>query len=216
VRKLFALLTICSGMLVGQSIESNTITVTVSKNLNLAPEQVTLDIVVSSDGTAMLDDVQAFLRNAGITGATFRGVANTAAVSSGIILPVIAIPVITPLPVLPSTLPVASVRWEFELTEPIGKLTATAAALSKVTPPGPAGKFLSATFSVTNLFASDATIADARRKALPDLIAAAQQKAKSIADAAGFSVGPVLAFRDGPGDASLIVKFALLRFSSAQ
>jgi uncharacterized protein YggE len=211
VKKIFALLAICWGMLVGQAIESNTITVTVSKNLSLPPEQVTLDILVSSDATATLDDAQAFLRNAGVTGATFRAVANTAAVSSGII-----IPVITPLPVLPSTLPVASVRWEFELTEPIGKLTATVAALSKVTPPGPAGKFLSATFSVTNLFASDATIADARRKALPDLIAAAQQKAKSIADAAGFSVGPVLAFRDGPGDASLIVKFALLRFSSAQ
>jgi hypothetical protein len=216
MRTIAILFLICAAQLVGQVEDSNSITVTVSKNLSLPPDQVTLDIQVSSDLTATLDDAQALLRSVGITGAAFRSISSSGRLTFFANANRSGAASVTPVSTLLfSFLTSPPLAWRFELTEPISKLQDTIAAINKLSKPGAAGKSLSATLLASSSFANDAAVADARRKALPDLIAAAQQKAKSTADAAGLTLGPILAFSEGP-DLSLTVKFALQRFNSVQ
>lgn len=84
------ILALFSCALVSGQVTSNSVTVNISRNANLQPDQIVLDIEVSAGPAATLDQVVAALQGSGVTQANFSGLSSGPGqqVSWGFSLPV--------------------------------------------------------------------------------------------------------------------------------
>jgi hypothetical protein len=206
-------------LLFGQ-LDSNSVTVTASRNVNLQPDQVLFGVYVGAPLTASLDDVLAAVKGVGITSANFSNVSGSPTgiinVGAGFAQP--------PTPV----------QWSFGLAVPFAQMRATVAALASLQQSimqNNSGFSLS--FSVQGTQVS-ASLQQAQTCSLTGLIADATAQAQKLASAAGLNLGSILAmsslssipavqtysvflagsFASGttPQNCTLTVKFGLTRF----
>jgi len=176
-----------------QQIDSNSITVTVSRDLNLQADQVLVYASVTSDPDATLDDVLTALQGSGITSANFNGV-NSFSIYLGSHVQ-------------------TKLSWRFSLPPvPLSKIkdaAATIAAAQQTFSQKKSSLELSIGFGGTR-------VSDAMRESHPcsrsDLMADARVQAQKLADAGGLSLGPILnisGVTSSPaGGCSITVKFA--------
>ncbi|HYL37204.1 MAG TPA: hypothetical protein VEV17_14905 [Bryobacteraceae bacterium] len=198
-----------SASLVFGQLDSNSLTVTASRNTNLQPDQVVYSVMVESGINTSLDDVIAALQGSGITAANFSGI-DTA---FGIIL--------TGTPS-----PQPTIDWMFTLAGPLSKIKDTISTLNNVQQSiAKQNKGLKMSFSVQGTQVSP-QLAQSQPCVMADLLADARAQAQNLASAAGFTVDTILAMSSvtstmqGIRLAALLavppctvtVKFALLRF----
>lgn len=157
------------------------ITVTASRPLAVQPDEVSLQLTVTSNTNAGLDDITTAMQQAGISGATFAGVyTSTFYTGNGT-----------------QSTPQSQLQWSFSLTAPLAKIkdtfTALVAAqqsLAKATPP----------FGFS-FYGAGTLISPQRQQSLTcpdtDLVNDAQTAAQKIAAAAGVSLGPILGVSGG-------------------
>ncbi len=169
-----ALLLLATGCMCFGQLDSNSVTIQVSRASDVQPDVATLSITVTSSLSTGLDQVVAALQGTGITSANLAGV-NT----------------ITGIP-LRSMLPETSLAWTFSLSVPFAALKNTAAMLSTLQ--------AKLTFSVQGSDVSPQLLA-AQKCSIPDLINGARAQAKKLTDAAGLGLGPILALADSPASA---------------
>jgi uncharacterized protein YggE len=157
----------------------NAITISASRPVAVQADEVSLQLNVTSDVSAGLDDITAALQQAGLSGAVFTGV-STATVY-----------VQSPAP------PQSQLRWSFTLTAPLARIkdtfTALLAAQQALANGSPALglSFYGGQTLISPQLQQSLTCPDA------DLLHDAQTEAQSIAAAAGVSVGPVLSMGGG-------------------
>ena len=187
--------------------DSNSVTVTATRNLSATPDEAlfVLNVITGSDAT--LDDVVATLKPLGITVTNFNGLNST----------------LLNLGPLGDSL---SLGWGFTLNIPIAKLSATIdtlTSLQKSIPKAKRGWQLN--FSVQGTQVS-AQALQSQTCATSDLISDARAQAQKLATAAGLSLGSILAMSGITPSSiasaigvpyygatcSLTVKFALIRF----
>ncbi len=152
-------------------LDTNSITVSVSRSSTVQPDQVVFAVTVQSGLNASLDDVLAALQGSGITAANLAGVSSN-----------------NPSPYTQST-----ILWTFTLTAPFSKQKDTVTsltALEQTVAQGKSGLTLSFTVAGTQV---SAQALQSQTCSLTGLISDAQAQAQSIAAAAGVTVGPVLA-----------------------
>ena len=224
-----AILGLClsSSLAFGQ-IDSNSVTVTASRSANLQPDEVLFLVSVSSSSTGTtLSDVIAVLQGTGITQASLTGVNVHQST-----LPVNRLPVIDPTTgtTTVTTTRQSALEWGFSLAVPLTKLKDTVAMLAALQQSVlQKNNGLTLSFYLQTLQVS-AKLAQTASCASSDLLSDARAKAQKLADAAGFSVGNVLAISSTistepagsvsiyqsssyqPSGCSLTGKFALGRF----
>jgi uncharacterized protein YggE len=158
----------------------NTITISASRTASSPPDQVSIFLDVTSDQTAGLDDINAALAEAGITGASFTGVSTSFATGSS--------------PCSPCGQ--SALEWYFTLTTPLGKLTPTLAQLAKaqqsLTQQNSAWSF---SFSLQSLGTSQPSQPACDEAGLAS---DARSQAQTLAAAAGAGVGAILNLSDQP------------------
>ncbi|MGI8746075.1 MAG: hypothetical protein ACR2NN_26535 [Bryobacteraceae bacterium] len=210
VNRILALVAITAALSFGQQLDSNSVTVTASRSTNLPSDEAVFAVYVNSDYKAGLSDVLAALQGSGITAANFSGVnaAQTFQPPSG-----------TPLqPML---------EWAFRLPVALSKIKDTVAALTALQQSVmQKNNGLTVSFTVQGTQVST-QLQQSQPCAVSDLLSDARVKAQKLADAAGLSVGTVLAMSSQttstapngvaasfpfPPICALTVKFALGRF----
>lgn len=177
--RLFTFLIFAS--LVFAQLDSNSVTVTASRNASLQPDQVVFAVTVISGMDVALNDIVAALQSSGITLSNFVGVSNTGSL------------ILTPGP--PSPQPMLG--WVFGLPVPISKVKDTAAMLSSLQQSiGKDGVALTLSFSVQGTQVS-APLQQSQACSMSDLISDARAQAQKLAAAAGMTAGNVLAMSSG-------------------
>lgn len=182
-------------------LDSNSVTVTASRDSTQAPDQARVSANVTSPLNTSLDDVVAALAGSGITAANFSSLYGvplflTVAGSTQVTSP--------------------GIQWNFQLIVPFSKLKDTLATLTSLQQSlAKKNSGLTMAFSVSGASASSTPGC-----VLADLIADGKAQAQKLASAAGLSVGSVLAMSQFVSTAngvtappcSLTIKFALLRY----
>lgn len=173
-----------SASLAFAQLDSNSVTVTASRNTNLLPDQVVFGVLVDSGLNSSLDDILAALHGSGITAANFLGVSSAPAtvIFSG--------PIPGPIPVTETPM----LQWSFSLAVPFSKMKDTAAALTSLqrTISQQNNSGLRLVFQVQGAQISP-QLQQSQTCLLTDLIADARSQAQKLGDAAGLSVGSILA-----------------------
>ncbi len=208
----------CTSVLFAQ-LDSNSVTVTTSRSVNLQPDQVLLAVYVTSGLNTSLDDVLEAVKPLGITIANFSGVGSNSTFGFAVGIP-------------SSLQPVPSLQWTFGLPVAFSKMKDTIAAVTALQHEIPQTNLgLILTFSVQGTQVSDA-LQQSQACSIPDLIADARAQAQKLASAGGLVAGPILAmstvspsvagvsvagalsaaFLTVPQSCVLTVKFALTRF----
>jgi hypothetical protein len=155
----------------------SSVTVTASRNTNLAPDQAVIQVTVNTNPNASLDDAVAALQGAGITASNFTGV-STVQVQSGKQI-------------------VTQLQWFFTLTVDLTSLKTTFATLTGVQQAAAANNNgIAVSFSVQGTQVS-ARLAQSQTCSLTDLMAEARGQASKLASAANMTVGSVLAVSGG-------------------
>ena len=203
---LCACLRIASGQ-----IESNSVTVTAARTVNLQPDQASFTVTVNTPVSASPNDVIAALQGSGI------GIANLVSVGPSNVL---RIGDFTPAPFM------ATLDWNFSVTVPFTTMKTAFATLAAVANSVKQNnKDFTGRFAFSGAGVSQAALDAARQTVLPDLIADAKNRAKQLTDAAGLGLGAILSISElstaplltsstTPGSTiTLAVKFALLRFN---
>jgi uncharacterized protein YggE len=163
-------------------MDSNTLTITATRALNLQPDQAVLGIYINTPLSTGLDQVTSTLSGTGITAANLVSVNTQPAVQ----------------PILGSTQAAQALQWTFNVTVPFSKMKDTLASLA--TSQQGIGQqsgwsltyFVQGTKVSAELLASEAC-------ALPALVSDARAQAQQVAAAAGVSVGAIVALSDGGG-----------------
>jgi uncharacterized protein YggE len=146
-------------------LETNTLTISATRQINLQPDQAVFAIGVNSSTSESLDQVVAALSALSITAADLSSVDNWD----------------------PSTL-----QWSFTLATPLTSLTATIASLTKLEQTiGQNDSGLSLTFSINGTQVSPQS-QQSQPCSTSDLIADATTQAQKIAAASGLTLGPLL------------------------
>lgn len=174
-------------------LDSNSVTVTSSKNATTTIDQANYTISINTNATTTLDQVVASLQALGITAANLSNISNTTSY-------------------LGNNTVQARLNWGFSWPTPIAKakdtvtqLLATQAAIKQNQPDW--------SFS----FSSYSTYSGQNQAPPPcpsaDLLADAKAQAQKLADTAGLALGQVLALSGSTtSSCSITVKFALLRY----
>lgn len=208
-----------ASLLFGQ-LDSNSVTVTAARNVNLQPDLVVFGVVVESGLNTSLDDVLGAMQGSPITMANFTGVSSLSYL----------------LAVLPPNVqpqPVPTLQWTFVLPAPLSKIKDTTAMLLALQQSlAKKNNGLKLSFSTQGTQISS-QLQQSQGCSIPDLIADARAQAQKLADAGGLSVGTILAmssetstpvgnsipallgfasFASFPPSCSITVKFALGRF----
>jgi hypothetical protein len=161
-------------------LDNDTITVTATRQANVAPDQAVVAVTVNAPATVALDDILALLGSAGITVSDLSGIGST----TGILVP--------------AGNPV-STQWFFTKAIGLTRLNAVLAALGSA---AQAGTAKMPPIAISYYVQSSAT-SDAQRAAypcvLPSLLSDAQRQAQNIASAAGVRVGSIVAMADSGG-----------------
>ncbi len=177
------LMFLISSCLWAQALDSNSITVSVSRSTTLRAEQANFAMSVRSGLDSNLTAIVSALTAAGIQQGDFAGVYDFSTFTN-----------IT----FRDPGEVRELNWQFSYSVPFSKLNETlnslAASAIKVSSANPR---LTMSFSLSGSTVSDASIAEARRKLLPGLMDDARKQAGLLADAGGLAVGQVLAITDG-------------------
>ncbi len=163
-----------SAALAFAQLDSNSVTVTSSRNANLQPDEAVFGVYVDSPTSTTLDDVLAALAGSGITMTNFIGVST----------------VQNPGGTEP---PPPGLEWVFAVTAPIAKTKDTIATLTSLQ-----ARVTQAKSGLVLSFAVQGTqvspkLQQSQPCTLSDLIADARAQAQKLADAAGMPLGPILA-----------------------
>jgi len=183
IRSLVPALVLSASLAFGQ-IDSNAVTVTASRNASLQPDTVLFGVTVTSGFNTGLDDVIAALAGSGITAANFSSLSSPQVIpgfspGTGIItLP----PTVQPM-----------LQWNFTLPVPLSKLKDTSTTLTNIQQ-GFAKKNagLTMSFSVQGTQVSQ-QLQQSQPCVVSDLLADAHAQAQKLADAAGLTLGQILA-----------------------
>jgi uncharacterized protein YggE len=158
------------------TLDANSIVVTASKTVVLVPTEVTFMLNVSADMSLTLDQVLAAI-DFGLTAQDLMGISTYP---------------IGPYPPVPSY---NRITYMFRLTVPFSKMKETTDKLEKLRKSVDTGMDLS--YSTSAVGPSQSAAAEARGKALPDLMADAKMRAESLASAAQLKLGAVQAVSEG-------------------
>ena len=205
-------------------LDSNSVTVGATRSMTQQPDQVLFGVTVQSGLSTSLDDVVAALQGSGITAANFSGI------SMGPVLVFTGNPIPAP-PVSPIAAP--PLQWVFALPAPLAKIKDTIATLTALQKSiARQNNGLTLSFSVQGSQVS-AQLQQSQVCPTSDLLADARAQAQKLANAAGLTLGTVLAMSSGtstsgsvgfvtsvpsfllassPSVCSMTVKFALLRY----
>jgi hypothetical protein len=178
IRSLIPALVLSASLAFGQ-IDSNAVTVTASRNANLQPDTVLFGVTVTSGFNTGLDDVIAALAGSGITAANFSSVSSpfTLSVPTGAIAQ----------PVQPM------LQWNFALPVPLSKLKDTSTTLTNLQQSiAKKNAGLAMSFSVQGTQVSP-QLQQSQPCVISDLLADARAQAQKLADAAGLTLGQLLA-----------------------
>jgi hypothetical protein len=168
-------------------IESHTVTISATRSLVLQPDQIVLQLTVSSNPSATLDQIVGALSGLGITDANLTGTYNSN----------------------PPTL-----TWNFSFTAPLANLTATIGSITKIEQTiAQNNSGLTLTFYIGGTQVSQ-QLQQAQTCPNSDLISDASAQAQKLASAAGLSLGPILrlsnAPRSQPAEPALVAENATL------
>ena len=162
-----------------QAVDTNSITVYVTRSMDVRAEQVSFELSVSADLDSDLTSVTTALTAAGIQSVTFAGVSDVYKYQFG----------------KPQ---VYALNWRFTYSVPYAQFKGALARLGAAAKTiAGSGDLPSLTYSLSGTSVSDATIADARRKLNAPLIADARKEAALLAEAAGMAVGQILGITGG-------------------
>lgn len=162
-------------------LESNTLTISATRQINLQPDQVVFYLSVGSGVSASLDQILTALSALNITSTNLTGVYNS-----------------TP----------QILQWTFTLAVPFGNLAATIGSLTALQGAITQNNSgLALLFSVTGTRVS-AQLQQSQSCSTSDLLADAKVQAQKVAIAAGLVVGPVLTLSEAPATQPSAVDFA--------
>lgn len=191
------ILLLAAAMVASAQVDSNSVTVTASRNLTSLPDQALFQVTVETPITATLEEVIAALQGSGITASNLTGV-NT----NSTLIAVRGSPTSQP-----------SLVWRFSLIAPLSKTRDTVVSLNALQQ---SVMQKNSAWSVSSSFYSTQTSPQAQAACpMADLMADARARAQKLADAAGLSLGAVSAIAgstDNGYNCSLTVKFTLLRY----
>ena len=174
-------------------VDSNSVTVTVSRSVNLVPDETVFSVSVTSAYGASLDDILAALKGTGVTAAGFVSVSDGYNYLNQ-----------------PPTL-----VWTFSLSAPLSKLKDTVAALTRAQQSQPAKGGLAISFYVSSTRVS-ARGQQTQGCVAADLVSDARARAQTTAAATGRILGRLLALAATTTDqapaCSLTAKFSLVGF----
>jgi uncharacterized protein YggE len=158
----------------GSQVPPNSVTVNISRNANLQPDQILLGIVVNTGPAATLDQVLAALQGSGITQANFSSLSSSQQYS-------------------PKGGPAQQLAWGFSLPVAFSNLKSTVTMLSALqTAIAKNNPGFTMSFAVQGTQVSPQA-QQSVSCAAADLIADARARAQSVAAAASQSLGPLLA-----------------------
>jgi hypothetical protein len=203
MRKLWLLSLVLSGVAWPQqvSLDANSIVVTASRTLVLAPTDVSFNLNVNADVTTPMDQILATV-DFGLT------TDNLVSISTYPVGPVYG-------PPDPSR-----ITYTFRLTVTVSQMKDTLAKLDSLRKNAPDG--IDLTYSTGAFGPDQVAVQAAREKALPDLMNDARNRAQSVAAAAGLKLGNIQAVNDssaypvgyvGPVQPVVTVS-AMVRFSA--
>jgi hypothetical protein len=178
--RLAALVLAIQAMALAQ-LDPDTLTINVTRNLLLQPDQVSINVFVSAPADSSFDDVLAALQGSGLTAANLTA-AYTFMGSSD-----------------PTT------DWSFSLAVPVAKLKDAIAALQKAQD----SSALDITFFTAGPRTSPELLAS-QPCPYATLVSYARTQAQKVADAAGVGVGPIIGVSDSPGGVGAAVTIAVL------
>jgi len=169
-RLLLAILLLRAAPAFGQ-IESHTVTISATRSLVLQPDQIVLQLTVSSNPSATLDQIVGALSGLGITDANLTGTYNSN----------------------PPTL-----TWNFSFTAPLANVTATIGSITKLEQTiAQNNSGLTLTFYIGGTQVSQ-QLQQAQTCPNSDLISDASAQAQKLASAAGMTLGPILRLSNAP------------------
>ena len=184
-------------------LDSNSVTVSAARSITQQPDQVLFGVTVQSGFNSSLDEVVAALQGSGITAANFSGVSMAPLVFAG-----------NPIPTQPPVTITQMLQWTFGLPAPLAKIKdtiATLTALQKSVAQLNSGLTLS-----FNVQGTQASAQSQQMHVCPtsDLLADARAQAQKLADAAGLSLGTVLAMSSGSSTPNSIVPVPVISVAS--
>lgn len=163
-------------------LDSDSITISASRSIDSQPDQVVFNVTVQSGPSASFDDTLNAVQGLGITAADLVGVN-------------------LPVTLIPNPAFQAMTGWVFSLTAPLDRIQATIVSITALQQTiAQKNNGLSLSFAVRGTQVSSA-LQQQDQCPTADLVSDAQQQARKLADAAGLTVGPIVALSDGP-DAS--------------
>lgn len=187
-------LTVTFGLPVSRS-GPNTITISASRTTTPPPDEVLMGMDVISGQGAGLDDINAALAEAGITGASFTGVSTSFATASS--------------PCSSCSQP--GLDWSFTLTAPLAKLSSTltqlVAAQQTVTQQNSSFRL---SFYILGLQASQQSQPVCNEAGL---VSDARSQAQTVATAAGVGLGAILNLSDQPISFGLVPAYSAGNFA---
>jgi uncharacterized protein YggE len=146
-------------------LESHTLAISATRSINLQPDQVVFDLLVSSAAITSLDQIVSALSGLGVTSTSLNGVSNSN----------------------PTTL-----QWSFMLAAPLSNLSATIGSLTKLQQTiAQNNSGLTLTFTVNGTQVSQ-QLQQSQSCSNADLIADATAQAQKLAAAAGLTLGTIL------------------------
>lgn len=158
-------------------LDSNSVTVTASRNSSIQPDQALFAVSVNSDLNATLSDILAAVQPAGLTLANFSSVGTTTLFNQG----------------GDQVQNQQGNQWTFATAVPISNIKATLATLTALQKSVPlANKTLSISFSIQGTQVSQ-QLQQSQACDTTGLLADARTKAQDLANAAGRTVGGTLA-----------------------
>jgi uncharacterized protein YggE len=179
-------------------VDSNSITVTASRNATLQPDQAMFSVSVQSDTSTSLDDVLSALQGSGVTAANLSGVStNTSFTFVG-----------TPTGTV--------IVWTFSLQSPLTKTKDTIAMLTTLQQNiSQKNQSLKLSFSIQGTQVSTQQ-QQSQTCSISDLLADARSQAQKLADAGGLSLNAILAISGStsaaaPLPCSITVKYSVTR-----
>jgi uncharacterized protein YggE len=188
-------------------LDSNSITVSASRSTALQADQAVFTVDVQAALNTGLDDVLGALAGSGITLVNFNGV------NGGSQLTSLTNPLLTTIPFMA---PGPTLDWSFTLPVAISQIKATAASLTSLQQNiAQKNGGLTLSFRVSGTQVSP-QLQQSQTCSVADLVSDARAKAQKLANAAGVTLGNILAMSTSISSStscSLTVKFQLVRLS---
>jgi hypothetical protein len=173
-----------AGRLFGQLV-SDTLTISASRVLSVLADQTDFNVSVDSTPAQGLDEILTALQTSGITAANLSSL---------------------------RSLTNGTLEWQFNMPVSFAKVQTTAASLVTLQQTiAKSNNGLKLSFYIGGLQSSDA-LAQAQSCPVTDLLSDAQSQAKKLADAPGFTVGPILTIDSSSANGAP----ALLFFSASR